>query len=60
MGYFEVAGWNELPGWNSDDVNAAWPAFIRSCMALKSQSLWQPPCFAASRVTRHDNASLRS
>jgi membrane-bound lytic murein transglycosylase A len=59
MGYFEVAGWNELPGWNSDDVNAAWPAFIRSCMALKSQSLWQPPCFAASRVTRHDNASLR-
>lgn len=60
MGYFEVAGWDELPGWTSDDVREAWPAFIRSCMALKSQSLWQPPCLAASRVTRHDNASLRA
>ena len=60
MGYFEVAGWDALPGWNNDDVSEAWPAFIRSCMALKSQSLWQPPCLAASRVTRHDNASLRT
>jgi membrane-bound lytic murein transglycosylase A len=59
-GYFETAGWDDLPGWNSDDFREAWPAFIRSCMALKSQPLWQPPCLAASRVERHDNASLRT
>lgn len=59
-GYFELAGWDELPGWNTDDINDAWPAFIRSCMALKSQSQWQPPCWAASQVARHDNASLRT
>ncbi len=59
-GYFELAGWDELPGWNSDDISDAWPAFIRSCMALKSQLQWQPACWAASRMTRHDNTSLRA
>jgi membrane-bound lytic murein transglycosylase A len=60
MGYFELAKWADLPGWNSDDVSEAWPAFIRSCMALKTQSLWQPPCLAASRMARHDDDILRA
>lgn len=59
-GYFEPAGWDKLPGWNADSISDAWPAFIRSCVALKTQPQWQPPCWAASRVARHDDASLRA
>ncbi len=59
-GYYTLAGWDELPGWNSDNISEAWPAFIRSCVALKSLSQWQPPCWAASEMTRHDDASLRA
>ena len=58
-GYFEPAGWNELPGWYTDSISDAWPAFIRSCKAIGTRPQWQPPCWAASRMTRHDDTSLR-
>ncbi|MDR1995297.1 murein transglycosylase A [Azonexus sp.] len=30
----QVADWSELPGWQDDDVAAAWPAFLQSCRGL--------------------------
>ena len=55
----QPVGWGELPGWRSDDLAEAWPAFIRSCMALKSQTRWQAPCWAAAQMENHDDSSLR-
>ena len=31
---FTPAAWTDLPGWNSDAVDAAWPAFRIGCRAL--------------------------
>jgi len=59
-GYLQPVAWGELPGWRTDDLAEAWPAFIRSCMALKSQPRWQAPCWAAAQMQRHDGASLRT
>ena len=59
-GYLQAVGWNELPGWRTDDLAEAWPAFIRSCMALKSQTRWQAACWAAAQMEDHDDASLRA
>lgn len=58
-GYLRLVGWGELPGWHTDDLAEAWPAFIRSCMALKSQPQWQAPCWAAAQMQNHDDTSLR-
>ncbi len=58
-GFLQPVSWNQLPGWQRDTLTEAWPAFIRSCMALKSQTRWQPACWAAARMERHDDASLR-
>ena len=58
-GYLQPVAWGELPGWRTDDLAEAWPAFIRSCMALKSQPRWQAPCWAAAQMQQHDDASLR-
>jgi membrane-bound lytic murein transglycosylase A len=59
-GYLQAASWDELPDWGRDELRQAWPAFIRTCMALSSQARWQPPCWAAARMDRHDDASLRA
>ena len=58
-GYLQPVGWEALPGWRSDQLVEAWPAFIRSCMALKSQPGWQAPCWAAAQMDKHDDTSLR-
>ncbi len=41
------ANWSDLPGWNEDDVNAAWPAFLLSCRGMASKShgpAWKRVC----------------
>ena len=43
----EAAGWTDLPGWSADPVEAAWPALLRSCQALRDDPRWQPACAAA-------------
>lgn len=60
IGYLQPVKWDELPGWQSDELQQAWPAFIRSCKALSSQARWQPPCWAAARMEQHDATSLRA
>ena len=36
----QAARWSELPGWNEDELAAAWPAFLQSCRALASRPQW--------------------
>lgn len=58
-GSLRPVNWDELPGWERDDLIEAWPAFIRSCMALKSRQPWQQACWAAAQMSSHDDTSLR-
>ncbi|HWQ39294.1 MAG TPA: murein transglycosylase A [Burkholderiales bacterium] len=54
-----AARWEALPGWHADNLREAWPAFVASCMALKSRPDWQPACRAAAEVSSHDTPTLR-
>lgn len=58
-GALVLAQWRALPGWSSDNVSEAWPAFIASCMALKARPEWQKPCKIAAEVKQHDADALR-
>jgi peptidoglycan lytic transglycosylase A len=53
-----------LPGWNDDDVAAAWPALLVGCRALgngaRSQATWRSTCAAATQVDGLDRAAVRS
>jgi len=55
--------WSALPGWTTDQVDAAWPAFGIGCRALlaepKTQAVWQAPCTAGAAVVP-DAASVRT
>ncbi len=44
---FQAASWADLPGWQEDDVSAAWPAFILSCRGMTSKPhgpAWKRVC----------------
>jgi membrane-bound lytic murein transglycosylase A len=36
----QAARWSDLPGWEEDDLAAAWPAFLQSCRGLVGKSRW--------------------
>ncbi|MCM8597026.1 murein transglycosylase A [Accumulibacter sp.] len=58
----QAARWSELPGWNDDDVAAAWPAFLNSCRALAGRPQWpqwKATCDEAKALTAANAATLR-
>lgn len=68
-GKFVPVGWGALPGWQADDLNRVWKAFINNCKGLMrpvSGSLalparaapraWQPVCAAAQQAGLPDDA----
>ena len=55
--------YDALPGWRTDRVADAWPAFRIGCKALlarpRTQPLWQAPCAAADAVDAADAPAVR-
>jgi len=60
MDWLQPAVWDDLPGWNDDDLKAAWPAFMLSCRSLRFQSAWQKACAAAAKLTDPDAEAIRA
>lgn len=60
---FIPVSWSELPGWQEDDLTAAWPAWQRSCQGLAKRNPsginWKPACAATSQVNGNDAQSIR-
>lgn len=54
---YERASWTQLPGWSTDEVQEAWPAFLASCQVLRSRPAWEGPCAAAQGVAA-DSAAV--
>lgn len=48
-----------LPGWERDDVRAAWPAFMASCGVLVKRVDWKEACTIARQVNAADERAIR-
>ncbi|GAB2881569.1 murein transglycosylase A [Pseudoduganella ginsengisoli] len=48
-----------LPGWERDDLQAAWPAFMSSCSVLVKRAEWKEPCTIARQVNGKDDKAIR-
>jgi membrane-bound lytic murein transglycosylase A len=48
---YERVDWAELPGWGTDTVKEAWPAFLRSCRDLRFRPGWSEVCAAAQSIS---------
>lgn len=47
---FKAASYDELPGWQEDDMRASWSAFRNSCEVLQKRDDWRDICAAAKTV----------
>ncbi len=52
------AKWEDIDGLASDDLSAAWPAWLQSCTTLKNKAPWQAACSAASALKQPSNALI--
>lgn len=57
--HFEPARFEDLPGWQEDDLLEAWAAFQQSCNVLQRRPAWRPPCDRLRDVHGQDNAAIR-
>ncbi|OQA34540.1 MAG: Membrane-bound lytic murein transglycosylase A precursor [Betaproteobacteria bacterium ADurb.Bin341] len=57
----QAAQWADLPGWQADQVGAAWPAFLLSCRALATRATaWKRVCAEAQALAAQDNTAVRA
>jgi membrane-bound lytic murein transglycosylase A len=54
-----AARWNELPGWDADAVEQAWPAMLSSCR-LRTRADWQDVCAAAAQLAPASDSDIRA
>lgn len=59
---FNAVSWQVLPGWQEDDLTQAWPAWLKSCEALRkrnSEINWRSVCSLASGISARDSQAIR-
>ena len=49
-GRLVAARWSDLPGWQADAIEAAWPAWQRSCRVLRKDAAWASVCAQADAL----------
>lgn len=57
---YESVRWSHLPGWRGDEVKEAWPAFLKSCRALRFRAEWSAACTAAQSVDGQSSEAVRA
>lgn len=56
----QPASWSDLPGWQDEEVTAAWPAFLQSCRALAPKAaVWKRVCGEAAAVEGKNASAVR-
>lgn len=50
---------SDIPGWESDNFSAAWPAFLASCSVLAEIPKWQPSCSVANLINPNSEKDIR-
>lgn len=58
----QPANWADLPGWENDDLGAAWSAFLQSCRGMASKPhgpAWKRVCDLAKPGSSKSSAEVR-
>ena len=59
---FRSVSWQDLPGWQEDDLMQAWPAWLKSCDALRkrnSEINWRQVCSQTAAISSRDKQAIR-
>lgn len=56
----KASSFDQLPGWQTDNLSQVWPAFLANCQVMKQRVVaWTNACQQAERLTGNDSAELR-
>jgi len=50
----------DLPGWQDDAIEDAWPALLHSCRALRNRPAWQKACAGVNDIAAADRGAQRA
>ena len=59
---FSAVAWQQIPGWQEDDLSAAWSAWLESCKAMVKRSStrsWSGVCDRAKTVSGSNPQAVR-
>jgi len=59
---FRSVSWQDLPGWQEDDLTQAWSAWLKSCDALRkrnSEINWRQVCSQTAAISGRDKQAIR-
>ncbi len=59
-GLLRLADWDSLPGFEQDNLVAAWGPLKQSCSVLKKQETWRAACEAMVQSTAPTSESIRA
>ncbi|OOZ36531.1 murein transglycosylase A [Solemya velesiana gill symbiont] len=60
-GIGEKVEWNDLPGWQADNLSSAWPAMLSQCTKLsKKMSNWELICNEAQQLADPSDTAVRT
>lgn len=57
---YQPVGWTQVPGWNADPLEEAWPAFLAGCGAAASHPRWLEVCSAGSQLHPASSQEVRA
>jgi membrane-bound lytic murein transglycosylase A len=57
---YEPVAWTQIDGWQTDNVQEAWSAFLQSCAAIGSRLEWQAVCERARAAPANSTAEVRA
>jgi membrane-bound lytic murein transglycosylase A len=62
--HYAAAEWSSIPGWNDDDISAAWPAFRVGCLKLAAGAAtspaWRGVCDEGALIDSIDRRAVRA
>jgi len=56
----QPATWEELPGWNDDELATVFGAWVAACAKLERQAQWEPVCRSARAIGDQSGPPLRA
>jgi len=57
---YQSAAWQDLPGWQADDLAAAWPALLASCGSPRLGASWAAFCVQARALPPAASSAQRA
>lgn len=53
---YQQVSFNDLPGWQADDLRAGFQTWKSGCTRLKAHAIWGPICAEAQQIANSDSA----